>query len=116
MNIYEKLKRLGFDTVPKEFYEQRVDVWRSWYEGKVNKFHSYRVYNGSKFVRMERYSTGMGKKVCEDWANLLFNEKVKITLEGKAEQEFFQDFLLVCVHVFVTDEERLTLHHHFYLT
>lgn len=89
MNIYEKLKALGFDTVPKEFYEQRIDVWRSWYEGKVNKFHSYRVYNGSKFVRMERYSAGMGKKVCEDWANLLFNEKVKITLEGKAEQEFF---------------------------
>lgn len=91
MNIYEKLKALGFDTVPKEFYEQNVDVWASWYEGKVNKFHSYRVYNGTKFVRQERYSLGMAKKVCEDWANLLFNEKVKITLEGKAEQEFFDE-------------------------
>ena len=89
MNILEKLKGLGFDTIPKEFYEQKIDVWQSWYEGKVNKFHSYRVYNGTKFVRMERYSLGMGKKVCEDWANLLFNERVKITLEGKQEQEFF---------------------------
>ena len=89
MNLLEKLKDLGFDTVPKEYYEQSVDVWQSWYEGKVKKFHSYRVYNGSKFVRMSRYSVGMGKKVCEDWANLLMNEKVHITLEGKNEQEFF---------------------------
>ena len=89
MNLLEKLKALGFTTVPKEYYEQSVDVWQSWYEGKVKKFHSYRVYNGSKFVRMSRYSVGMGKKVCEDWANLLMNEKVHITLEGKKEQEFF---------------------------
>lgn len=30
----------------------------------------------------------MGKKIPEDWANLLMNEKVKITLEGAKEQEF----------------------------
>lgn len=30
----------------------------------------------------------MAKKVCEDWANLLLNEKVQITLEGQREQEF----------------------------
>ena len=89
MNLLEKLKGLGFTTVPKEYYEQSVDVWQSWYEGKVKKFHNYRVYNGTKFVRQTRYSVGMGKKVCEDWANLLMNEKVHITLEGKKEQEFF---------------------------
>ena len=33
----------------------------------------------------------MAKKVCEDWANLLMNEKVKITLEGEPEQTFFDD-------------------------
>lgn len=93
MNILEKLKGLGFDTVPKEFYEQNVDVWQSWYTGKVNTFHKYKLYNGSRFVKLERYSVGMAKKVCEDWANLLMNEKVKITLEGEAEQEFFD---LVC--------------------
>ena len=89
MNILEKLKGLGFDTVPEEFYKQNVDVWQSWYEGKVNSFHKYKLYNGKKFVKLERFSVGMGKQVCEDWANLLMNEKVKITLEGKKEQEFF---------------------------
>ena len=93
MNILEKLKGLGFDTVPKEFYEQNVDIWQAWYTGKVNSFHKYRMYNGAQFVKLERYSVGMAKKVCEDWANLLMNEKVKITLEGTAEQEFFD---LVC--------------------
>ena len=89
MNILEKLKGLGFETVPEEFYKNSVEVWEKWYKGKVEKFHDYKLYNGQKFVRQERYALGMGKKVCEDWANLLMNEKVKITLEGKQEQEFF---------------------------
>lgn len=91
MNIFEKLKGLGFETVSDDFYTKNIDLWQRWYEGKVNKFHNYRVYNGSKYVKCERFSCGMGKKVSEDWANLLLNEKVKITLEGKAEQEFFDD-------------------------
>lgn len=89
MNIFQKLKELGFETVPDDFYTKNIDVWQKWYEGKVNKFHTYKVYNGSSYVTCQRYSTGMAKKVSEDWANLLMNEKVKVTLEGKAEQEFY---------------------------
>ena len=91
MNIFQKLKELGFDTVPNEFYSQNIDLWQKWYEGKVNKFHNYRVWNGSSYVNCQRYSTGMAKKVSEDWANLLFNEKVAVTLEGKSEQEFYDE-------------------------
>lgn len=39
-------------------------------------------------MKCRRYSLGMGKKLCEDWANLLMNEKVQITLEGQKEQDF----------------------------
>ena len=91
MNIFQKLKQMGFETVPNDFYTQNIQVWQKWYEGKVNKFHTYRVYNGSSYVTCQRFSTGMGKKVSEDWANLLMNEKVKVTLEGKQEQEFYDD-------------------------
>ena len=91
MNIFQKLKELGFDTVPNEFYTQNIDLWQKWYEGKVNKFHNYQVWNGSSYVNCQRYGTGMAKKVSEDWANLLFNEKVAVTLEGKSEQEFFDE-------------------------
>lgn len=87
MTVINKLKELGYTTIPEEFY-QRVDDWRSWYQGNVKGFHRYKRYNGNKKVNVQRATLGMGKKVCEDWANLLMNEKVKITLEGKAEQEF----------------------------
>ncbi len=88
MNILEKLKEKGFDTIPAEFYGQ-IELWKSWYDGSVRDFHNYRVFNGQQTVQCRRYTLGMGKKVAEDWANLLLNEKVKITLEGQKEQEFF---------------------------
>lgn len=88
MNILEKLKEKGYDTIPQEFYSQ-IDLWQSWYDGNVRDFHNYRVFNGQKTVQCRRYTLGMGKKVAEDWANLLMNERVKITLEGKKEQTFF---------------------------
>lgn len=91
MNIFEKLKAFGFDTVPESFYTN-IGEWKSWYDGDVKSFHTYKVYNGSSHVSCRRYSMGMAKKVAEDWANLLMNEKVKITLEGKREQDFFDAF------------------------
>lgn len=88
MNIFDKLKERGFDTVPESFYTT-IGIWKSWYEGEVKSFHMYKVFNGQKQVQCRRYTMGMAKKVSEDWANLLMNEKVKITLEGEKEQEFF---------------------------
>lgn len=88
MSIFGKLKERGFDTVPETFYSN-IDVWKSWYDGDVKSFHQYRVYNGVSYKEWKRYTLGMGKKVSEDWANLLINEKVAITLEGEKEQAFF---------------------------
>ena len=91
-NIFQKLKERGFDTCPEDFY-RRTDDWESWYDGYVEKFHNYRVFNGMKKVSCQRYSLGMAKKVCEDWANLEMTEKVAITLEGEREQEFLDAVL-----------------------
>ena len=88
MNIFDKLKEKGYETIPAEFYTM-IGVWKSWYDGNVEKFHTYKVFNGQSNVNCRRYTLGMAKKVAEDWANLLLNEKVKITLEGEKEQEFF---------------------------
>jgi A118 family predicted phage portal protein len=87
VNIRRALKDLGFDTVGNKFYSL-IDLWNAWYKGNVEDFHSYTVWNGIEELECHRYSVGMGKKVCEDWANLLMNERVNITLEGKQEQEF----------------------------
>ena len=82
-----KLNELGYPTIPEEFYG-KVTEWKSWYQGNVKGFHNYTVQNGERQVKCRRYSLGMGKKLCEDWANLLMNEKVQITLEGQKEQDF----------------------------
>ncbi len=90
MNIIQKLCEKGFDTVPKEFYAQ-IAIWQSWYNGNVKDFHHFQVFNGRSRVQCRRYTLGMAKKIAEDWANLLMNEKVKITLEGSREQAFFDE-------------------------
>ena len=93
MNFIDVLKKIGYETIQADFYT-KIDDWNQWYQGNVKKFHTYRVYNGSGgYIRQRRFSAGMAKKVAEDWANLLLNEKVKITLEGEKEQEFVDDVL-----------------------
>ena len=65
MNIFEKLKERGFDTVPESFYTT-IGIWKSWYEGEVKDFHRYKVFNGQNHVQCRRYTMGMAKKVCEN--------------------------------------------------
>ena len=90
MDVIHVLEGLGYKTVGDGWYAH-VGEWRRWYEGNVKEFHDYRVWNGQRHVSCRRYTLGMAKKVCEDWANLLMNEKVKITLEGDPEQQFIDE-------------------------
>ena len=90
MDVVGKLKDLGYKTIEPSWYN-RVEMWQTWYRGKVQGFHDYQVWNGMERVACCRYSLGMAKKICEDWANLLMNEKVKVTLEGEKEQAFIDE-------------------------
>ena len=75
--IRQYLTEKKYDTVSDETYSH-IDEWLDWYQGNVKKFHKYKVYNGAVITEQDRYQLGMAKKVCEDWANLLLNEKVSI--------------------------------------
>ena len=77
MGIKEFIESLGYRTRTTE-QEKKIQEWTDWYEGFVKEFHSYKVWNGKKYIGMQRFYLGMAKYVSEDWANLLFNEKVKI--------------------------------------
>jgi len=90
MNIIGTLKDLGYTSIDGAWYD-RVETWDEWYRGNVDDFHSYTVWNGSAQLECQRYSLGMAEKVCMDWANLLMNEKVKITLDGEKEQTFIDE-------------------------
>lgn len=71
------LEQLGYHTVPDETFSH-IDEWLEWYQGYVKQFHSYSVYNGMNRITQKRMTMGMAKKVAEDWANLILNEKVAI--------------------------------------
>ncbi len=92
MSIQQYFSDRGFDTIDWSFYS-KIEQWEQWYQGKVKEFHYYRAYNGRKNVMCERLSLQMAKKVCEDWANLLMNEKVAITIDGQKEQHFIDEVL-----------------------
>lgn len=88
--IIQKLQAENYITIPESFYTY-INNWEQWYKGDVERFSSYKVWNGRSYIQCHRYSMGMGKKVCEDWASLLLNEKVHITAEGEEEQSFIDE-------------------------
>jgi len=67
-----------------------VSIWSSWFKGYVRNFHSYEVYNGLRYVKKNKKTMKLAKRVCEDWAGLLWNEKVQITTPNKNDQEVFK--------------------------
>lgn len=68
-------KKRKFGGVSDATYNH-IEEWLAWYQNNVRKFHIYWIYDGIQSKKCERYKLGMAKKVCEDWANLLLNEKV----------------------------------------
>lgn len=73
----EYLKKIGYHPCSDGTKSKHTE-WMSWYSGYVKDFHGYNIYNGIQSVKVTRRSLAMAKTVCEDWANLLLNEKVKI--------------------------------------
>lgn len=93
MDIFSYFKNKGIDTLDPAFYRQ-IEVWRSWYNSNVRKFHKYKVYRGNgTSVNCTRYALGMAKKVCEDMADLLLNEKVTITVSDQTTDNFVKKVL-----------------------
>ena len=93
MDIFSYLQKKGIDTVDRSFYRM-IALWESWYKGKVRNFSFYRVYSGQgTYSRKQRKSLGMAKKLSEDIADLLLNERVQITLSDEETGKFVDDIL-----------------------
>lgn len=82
-------KKLNIN-ITTEYYTD-VRNWRLWWEGYVEDVHSYiqKGINGAP-TRRKLYRLGMAKRVCEDWAALLLNEKTEIAIEDKKASEFIK--------------------------
>lgn len=93
MNIFHYFQKKGIDTVDASFYRQ-INVWKSWYNANVRNFSTYRVYTGAgTYVKRRRKSLGMAKKLSEDIADLLLNERVQITLPEGETKTFVEQVL-----------------------
>ena len=93
MDIFSYFRKKGIDTVDSSFYRM-IALWESWYRGKVRNFTFYRVYSGQgTYSRKKRKTLGMAKKLSEDIADLLLNERVQITLSDENTGKFVKDVL-----------------------
>lgn len=77
-SIKEILLSRNYDVDYIDDTSSYIGEWLEWYQNNVKKFHHYKVYNGIQVQDEEMLKLGMAKKVCEDWATLLLNEKVAI--------------------------------------
>lgn len=65
-----------------------IAIWKSWYRGNVNDFHYFKMKMADGTTKdCERLTMNMPKKVCEDFAKLLWSEKVQIKLDKKKSTE-----------------------------
>lgn len=92
MDVIKYLQKAGYDTIQRDFYS-KINEWKSWYVANVRNFHRYKIYNGKSHITCKRLSLGMAKKLSEDIADLLLNERVQITIQDPSTHEFVMDVL-----------------------
>lgn len=80
--LFTILKDLGYpvsDDIQR--YYSDIAFWQDWWRGYVPDFHRYWIRNDEAQAQVTRKQMRMAKRVCEDWANLLLNDKTRILVE-----------------------------------
>ena len=90
--VIDYLQNRGYFCVDENYY-RFIALWQKWYAGKVPSVHNYTQYNGKKKIRRTRKSLGLAKTVSEDWANLLLNEKVQISIDKLSDKKKIETVL-----------------------
>ena len=70
-----------------------IEQWKSWYAGNVKSFHNYFIYNGKRKINQKRFTMNMAKEISEDWSDILWSEKCKISMADEKSQEQFDDLI-----------------------
>lgn len=88
----KKYKKAGWvESVPS-----LVNTCYLWYQGFVKDFHKYVIKTGAgieDYATLTKLSLGMGKKIGEDWANHLINEKCDIIIPNENQNKMLNDLL-----------------------
>lgn len=65
-----------------------IDEWKDWWKGFHKPFHQITFENGEKRRTRDMYTMKMGKKVCEDWASILINDKTFVKIDDEYSEKF----------------------------
>lgn len=74
-------------TISNDYYS-KIDVWKDWWKGFHQPFHRIVYENGEKRKSRDMYTMKMAKKVCEDWAAILINDKTAVKIADETTQRF----------------------------
>lgn len=83
----------GYNPEVKDIVQTYYDQWKSWYAGNVKSFHNYFIYNGKKKIPQKRYTMNMAKEISEDWSDILWSEKCKISMANENSQNQFDELI-----------------------
>ena len=83
----------NYNPEVKDNIKTYIEQWKSWYAGNVKSFHNYFIYNGQRKVNKKRFTLNMAKEISEDWADILWSEKCKISLKDESTQEQFDELV-----------------------
>ena len=71
-----------------------IREWEAWWRGKNRAFHEYLENNAmGRPVRREMFRMNMAKKICEDWAAVLLNDRTVLHVEDEAGERFVKNVL-----------------------
>ena len=76
----------NYNPEVRNVLQSYIEQWKSWYAGNVKSFHNYFIYNGKRKVNQKRFTMNMAKEISEEWADILWSEKCKISFEDEKAQ------------------------------
>ena len=81
--LFTILSDLGYPVSDNiQQYYTDIHLWEDWWRGYVPDFHNYWIRDvQDNGAQVKRKQMRMAKKLCEDWANLLLNDKTRILIE-----------------------------------
>lgn len=86
-SVVEWLNKNKGYNLPTEYYAN-IQIWRDWWRGFHKPFHEFYELAGNKRIARKLYTLKMAKKVCEDWAAILLNEKTGLVIDDKNSSVF----------------------------
>lgn len=86
-------ERFGADLAGGAYYS-KINEWESWWRGYSRPFHEF-IENGAggRVFRREMYRMNMAKKICEDWAAVILNDRTWISVDDATGEEFVRDVI-----------------------